>query len=71
MALNNLNASCLGHINNGLSGNAIQKAVWSGSMQSAISHQKKNIRACRLGNIASPIKHQRILKTLLFSYMFG
>ena len=41
MALNNLNSSCLGHINNGLAGYAIQKAVWSWSMQSAISHQKK------------------------------
>ena len=55
MALDNLNSSCLGQINNGLAGYAIQKAVWSRSMQSAIFHQKKNIRACRFGNIAPPI----------------
>ena len=70
MALHNLNPVLSRHLNDGLARNSIQKTVWQRRMDGAVIHDKKHICTCRLSNITTVIKHQRILKPVLFSLMF-
>ena len=71
MPLYDLHLQGFGKRNHRTTRNAVKETVGNRRMNGAFLIHEKHIRACRFGEIAAIVQHQRILKTLFFRSMLG